>query len=209
VNDWARANEGGDVFPSAGTIRCAIEDLLRIVSQLRVAYPKKSFTLDGRLVGDLGEMLAECNYQINVFPGCRPRHDAQTTDGTGRLVQIKVTMKGSLTFPADHVPDYYLGLLIMPDGSLKEIFKWSRGCGRTGHSYQAAPEDQPALDRATSPPVSRRHCARRSAHPSPALTALPFADGWGVGSAWVGLKDLLQWRRFARAHCTRYAMVHG
>ena len=67
-------------------------------------------------------MLAECDYQINVFPGCRPRHDAQTTDGTGRLVQIKVTMKGSLTFPADHVPDYYLGLLIMPDGSLKEIF---------------------------------------------------------------------------------------
>ena len=85
-------------------------------------YPKKSFTLDGRLVGDLGEMLAECNYQINVFPGCRPRHDGETTDGTGRLVQIKVAMKNSLTFPADHIPDYYLGLLLTPDGSFKEIF---------------------------------------------------------------------------------------
>lgn len=52
----------------------------------------------------------------------RPRHDAQTTDGTGRMVQIKVTTKDSLTFPADHVPEYYLGLCIMPDGSFEEIF---------------------------------------------------------------------------------------
>jgi len=37
-------------------------------------------------------------------------------------VQIKATTKDSLTFPADHVPDYYLGLRIMPDGSFEEIF---------------------------------------------------------------------------------------
>lgn len=95
---------------SAGSIKSAIEDLLQIVARLRDAYPKKTFTLDGRLVGDLGEMLAECKYGIEVFQGCRPHHDAQATDGTGRMVQIKVTMKDSLTFLASHVPEYYLGL---------------------------------------------------------------------------------------------------
>ena len=31
-------------------------------------------------------------------------------------------MKKSLTFPADHVPEYYLGVQIHADGSFREIF---------------------------------------------------------------------------------------
>ena len=34
----------------------------RVVKQLRDAYPGKKFTLDGRLVGDLGEVLAQFEY---------------------------------------------------------------------------------------------------------------------------------------------------
>ena len=33
-----------------------------VVKQLRDAYPRKKFTLDGRLVGDLGEVLAKFEY---------------------------------------------------------------------------------------------------------------------------------------------------
>lgn len=31
-------------------------------------------------------------------------------------------MKNSLTFPVDHIPDYYLGIKIKPDGTFREIF---------------------------------------------------------------------------------------
>ena len=44
------------------TIPEAIKQLCQVVKQLRDAYPGKKFTLDGRLVGDLGEVLAQFKY---------------------------------------------------------------------------------------------------------------------------------------------------
>jgi hypothetical protein len=101
-------------------IRSCIAELLQIVDRLRCAYPKKRFTLDGRLVGDLGEALVERDYELRVFDDMQRHHDAVTPDG--KLVQIKATMKESLSFPADHIPDYYIGVRIRPDGSLEKIF---------------------------------------------------------------------------------------
>ena len=40
-------------------IQDAVKDLSRIVAQLQATYPKKRFTLDGRLIGDSGETLVE------------------------------------------------------------------------------------------------------------------------------------------------------
>ena len=102
------------------TIPEAIKQLRQVVKQLQDAYPKKRFTLDGRLVGDLGEILAQIEYDIELYDGLQKYHDAKASDG--RLVQIKATMQDSLTFPVDHVPDYYLGIKIEPDGTLTEIF---------------------------------------------------------------------------------------
>jgi hypothetical protein len=85
------------------TIRRAVGDMLAIVDKLCIAYPKKRFTLDGRLVGDIGEVLVESAYDLTLFEDVQHHHDAKTSDG--RLVQIKATMKKNLNFPADHVPD--------------------------------------------------------------------------------------------------------
>ena len=49
-----------------------------------------------------------------------PHHDAKTPGG--RNVQIKTTMQQSLTFPADYVPDYYLGIKIWESGEFSEVF---------------------------------------------------------------------------------------
>ncbi len=98
----------------------AIPRLLEIVAALRAAYPKRKFTLDGRLVGDLGEVLAAEHYDLELLPELAARYDGETSDG--RRVQVKATMRGHLTFPGDHVPDYYLGLHIHPDGSFDELF---------------------------------------------------------------------------------------
>ena len=86
----------------------AVEQMLAIVERLCVAYPKKRFTLDGRLVGDIGEVLVEAAYDLTLFEDIKKHHDAECSDG--RLVQIKATMKESLTFPADHIPNDYLGI---------------------------------------------------------------------------------------------------
>jgi hypothetical protein len=101
-------------------IRNAIKTLLETVSILHNSYPKKEFTLDGRLVGDLGEVLVEESYDIKLFDGLSKHHDGQTSDG--RMVQIKATMKDTLTFPVDHIPDYYLGIKINSDGTFTEIY---------------------------------------------------------------------------------------
>jgi len=102
------------------TIPDAVNQMLQIVKQLQSAYPKKRFTLDGRLVGDLGEILVEDAYDVELYENLHEHHDGITSDG--RKVQIKATMQDSLTFPADHVPDYYLGIRIHSDGTFTEVF---------------------------------------------------------------------------------------
>ena len=98
----------------------AIRQLLEVVEQLRTVYPTRRFTLDGRLVGDLGEIIAEEAYDIKLYDDSRKHHDAESPDG--RKVQIKATMQTYLTFPCDHIPDYYLGIKIHPDGAFTEVF---------------------------------------------------------------------------------------
>lgn len=102
------------------TIPQAVSQMLAIVDKLCVAYPKKRFTLDGRLVGDIGEVLVEAAYDLTLYEDIKKHHDAET--GDGRKVQIKATMKNSLTFPCGHVPDYYLGVQLHKDGTFTEIF---------------------------------------------------------------------------------------
>jgi len=98
----------------------ALKQLQDIVEKLQESYPTKRFTLDGRLVGDLGEILVESAYDITLYSKLEKHHDGITSDG--RLVQIKTTLKDLLTFPCNHVPDYYLGIKINPDGSFMEIY---------------------------------------------------------------------------------------
>jgi hypothetical protein len=105
---------------SGKSIEHAVRDLLQIVARLQLAYPRRRFTLDGHLVGDIGEVLAEQFYDIKLNEGLQKHHDAISSDN--RNVQIKATMKTFLTFPADHVPDYYLGVQISHAGEITEIY---------------------------------------------------------------------------------------
>ncbi|MDE1167715.1 MAG: hypothetical protein PW845_20665 [Pseudomonas sp.] len=49
-----------------GQINRALEQLFEAVSKLKAAYPGKPFTLDGRLVGDIGEVVASLGYKITL-----------------------------------------------------------------------------------------------------------------------------------------------
>lgn len=74
--------------------------------------------MDGRLVGDLGEVIAGLHYDITLDETSRALHDATTP--TGRHVQIKATFKDHLTF--GKVPEIYLGLRLHPNGRHEEIY---------------------------------------------------------------------------------------
>ncbi len=127
----------------------AVRQLLVIVERLRETYKsqKKQFTLDGRLVGDIGEVLAESAYDIKLFADLQKHHDATRSDG--RLVQIKATMKSSLTFPVDHIPLYYLGIQIRSDGSFNEVFN-----GPGAVAWEAVKERSPTKTNLHSVSVS-------------------------------------------------------
>jgi hypothetical protein len=102
--------------------RAALKEGLRLVFQgikhLQKAFPNRAFTIDGRLVGDVGEVIAALEYDVVLHEVSKPTYDGTTPDG--RHVQIKATFKDSLTFKT--VPEYYLGFKLYPDGSHEEIF---------------------------------------------------------------------------------------
>jgi len=83
------------------------------IDLLRTAHDgSRLFTIDGRLVGDIGEIIAAREFDIELDAKSRANHDAKTRDG--RDVQIKATFKDSLTFTTE--PMLLLGLKLDKTG---------------------------------------------------------------------------------------------
>ena len=102
-----------------------LKRLFEIVDDLQRAYPSKKFTLDGRLVGDIGEILVQENYDVTLSSTQTAIIDG--LDSKKREVQIKSTFKNSLTFPCNEkdIPPYYIGIKIYRDGTFEEIYNGS------------------------------------------------------------------------------------
>jgi hypothetical protein len=100
-----------------------IKQLFKITSSLKEKYKEtgRDFTLDGKLVGDIGEVLAAEKYGLRLLGKGSRKYDAEEI-ATGRSVQIKSTFKGYCYFPHDFVPDYFLSVMIKENGDLEEIF---------------------------------------------------------------------------------------
>ncbi|MGB3633407.1 MAG: hypothetical protein WA982_05165 [Rubrobacteraceae bacterium] len=88
------------------------------IEQLRSTFPVKAFTIDGRLVGDIGEVIAALEYDVELYQIQQAVHDGETPEG--RKVQIKATFKDSLTFKT--LPEHYLGFKLLEDGEHEEIY---------------------------------------------------------------------------------------
>lgn len=105
-------------MPQKKAISDSLSLIFRGIEGLREAFEGRQFTIDGRLVGDIGEVIAALEYGLVLDEVSQPNHDATTFDG--RRVQIKATFKDSLTFKT--VPDYYLGLKLSSNGTYEEIY---------------------------------------------------------------------------------------
>ena len=100
------------------SIKLPLIKIFEGIHQLRNSFPNKKFTIDGRLVGDIGEIPVERDYDVKLFDKLVKHYDGKTSDG--KLVQIKATFKDSLTFSS--MPDYYIGIKLYEYGRYIEIY---------------------------------------------------------------------------------------
>lgn len=48
-------------------VRSKIQELIKIVSELETEFPGRHFTIDGHLVGSIGEVMAAYYYGIELY----------------------------------------------------------------------------------------------------------------------------------------------
>ena len=91
-------------------------ELNNIISGLDSEYDRH-FTLDGHLVGSIGEVLASYYYGINLFKASEKIHDGIVD---GRYVQIKITQRNSVVIKDQ--PDFLLVLQLEQNGDISEVY---------------------------------------------------------------------------------------
>jgi hypothetical protein len=76
------------------TLPKPVADIYRAVAELERSYPGRHFTLDGHLVGSIGEVIAREAFGFELSPAGRQGHDA-ICKKRGH-VQIKITAGNSI-----------------------------------------------------------------------------------------------------------------
>jgi hypothetical protein len=97
-----------------------IRTIYQAVKSLEERYPRRKFTPDGILVGTLGEVLAEENYDLKLEPPKTKDFDA--TDCRGRKVQIRCNQRNTTPIKKGATKGMFLALKLVQDGSIEEIF---------------------------------------------------------------------------------------
>lgn len=116
-------------------IRSKVQSLIGIVSELESEFPGRHFTLDGHLVGSIGEVMAAYYYGIELYKASSERHDGIVDD---REVQIKITQQDDIVINAE--PDYLLVLYLTRKGDVYEVYNgpgkepWNSASKRDSHN---------------------------------------------------------------------------
>lgn len=103
---------------SGERVREALEHIFRGIGILQTEFVNRRFTIDGRLVGDIGEIIAAAEFDVTLDDVGRADHDGTTSDG--RRVQVKATFQDALTFR--RTPELYLGFKLGRDGSHEVVY---------------------------------------------------------------------------------------
>lgn len=74
-----------------------VSRIYEATAELERLYPGRKFTLDGHLVGSIGEVIAAEVLGLTLYPMSRPGHDAYDANGD---VQIKMTGGNSVAMYA-------------------------------------------------------------------------------------------------------------
>lgn len=116
-------------------IKNKIQEMIGIVSKLEAEFPGRHFTLDGHLVGSIGEVMAAYYYGIELYKASTEVHDGCKGE---REVQIKITQKDDIIINAK--PQYLLVLYLSRKGEVYEVYNgpgeepWDSASKRDSHN---------------------------------------------------------------------------
>lgn len=116
-------------------LREAVKTLQGARKALRQSFPEWDFTLDGNLVGDIGEAYAKAHFDLEKIDRGEKAHDFKTSDN--RHVQVKITQKKTMGLGlSDPSFDFFIALHLGEDGDIKVLYngKGSRVYVRPGQS---------------------------------------------------------------------------
>lgn len=94
-----------------------VQKMISIVGELEADFPGRHFTLDGHLVGSIGEVMAAYYYGINLYTASAETHDGEVD---GKKVQIKISQQDNLVI--NHEPDYLIVLYLRKNGDIFEVY---------------------------------------------------------------------------------------
>lgn len=104
-------------------VKLQVQKLIQIVQELEQDFPGRHFTLDGHLVGSIGEVMAAYYYGIEPYTASTAVHDGEID---GKKVQIKMSQQDNIVI--DHEPEYLLVLYLNKSGEIYEVYN---GRGRS------------------------------------------------------------------------------
>jgi hypothetical protein len=108
---------------SESRIPAIITNLYRLVDELESLFPERRFTLDGVLVGSIGEVVAKYFYNLDLLPPANPGFDARTRDEDHRSVQIKLTGGDAVSLAENEViPDILIVMRIERVSGFDEVY---------------------------------------------------------------------------------------
>lgn len=116
-------------------VRQKVQRLVEIVSELESDFPGRHFTLDGHLVGSIGEVMAAYYYGIELYTASTEVHDGEVN---GKKVQIKIVQQDNIVIP--HEPDYMIVLYLNKNGNIYEVYNgpgkepWDTASKRDSHN---------------------------------------------------------------------------
>ncbi|WGT50422.1 DUF6998 domain-containing protein [Thioclava nitratireducens] len=95
-----------------------LDDLYTASDALERLFPGRKFTLDGHLVGSIGEVAAAYIFGLDLNPASTMGHDAKAPDG--RNVEIKLTQGRGVAIR--HKPDHLIVLHRPMGGPIRVVF---------------------------------------------------------------------------------------
>lgn len=98
-------------------IKVHVQKLIEIVRELETEFPGRHFTLDGHLVGSIGEVMAAYHYGIELYAASTEIHDGEVD---GRKVQIKISQQDNIAIK--HEPDYLIVMYLNKNGNIYEVY---------------------------------------------------------------------------------------
>ena len=98
-------------------IKQQVQKLIKIVSELEAEFPGRHFTLDGHLVGSIGEVMAAYYYGIELYTASTEVHDGEVD---GRKVQIKISQQDNIVI--NHEPEFLIVLYLNKHGNIYEYY---------------------------------------------------------------------------------------